>query len=210
MAGETSTPNPRSVLSSRENRRQQTGDEMDDDFNDDDRSQQVRSALLKALGLVVAVAVVIALGTVIVVQALGLDEGDSTGPVGSDPSAPRSALPTTALPVPGEESRTPEPEDERGEDADAARGRIQLDVSPVLARANERVNLTGTYRGADNVGLEVQRFEDGSWRDFGVSATVRVGTYETWVMTGRPGEQRFRMWDPAAQRGSNVVRVTIG
>ena len=29
-------------------------------------------------------------------------------------------------------------------------------------------------------------------------------------MTGRPGEQRFRMYDPEAKEGSNVVLVTIG
>ena len=47
----------------------------------------------------------------------------------------------------------------------------------------------------------MQRFEDGKWRDFGVSATVRVGTFETYVMTGQSGEQRFRMYDPATKRG---------
>ena len=78
-----------------------------------------------------------------------------------------------------------------------------------MARPNERVNLTGTYKKADNVGLQVQRFEDGKWRDFGVSATVRVGTFETYVMTGQSGEHRFRMYDPAAKEGSNVVLVTI-
>ena len=58
------------------------------------------------------------------------------------------------------------------------------------------------------MGLQVQRFEEGKWRDFGVSATVRVGTFETYVMTGQSGEQRFRMYDPAAKEGSNVVLVT--
>jgi hypothetical protein len=178
-----------------------------DDF-DDDRGDQVRSALLKALAVVVGIGVVIALGTVLVVRALGLDETGSSGPVGSAPSEPRDPLPSTALPVPGQESREAEPE-EKPEKDDNPGGRLQLSVSPVQARANERINLTGTYRGADNIGLQVQRFEEGGWRDFGVSATVRVGTYETWVMTGRPGEHRFRMWDPAAGRGSNVVMVTI-
>ena len=28
-------------------------------------------------------------------------------------------------------------------------------------------------------------------------------------MTGQSGEQRFRMFDPATKRGSNVVLVTI-
>ena len=184
-------------------------DPDDGGYDDEDRSEQVRSALLKALAVVVGIAVLIALGTVIVVRALGLDAGESAGPVGSAPSESRKPLPTTALPVPGEESQGATPSEEPSEDA-GGKGRIELSVSPVSARANERINLTGTYRGADNVGLEVQRYEDGAWRDFGVSATVRVGTYETWVMTGRPGEHRFRVWDPGARRGSNVVLVTIG
>jgi hypothetical protein len=183
---------------------------MDDDYDDEDRSEQVRSALLKALAVVVGIGVVIALGTIVVVRALGLDEEGSAGPVGAAPAQPRKPLPSTALPVPGEETEAAEPDDEDREESRATRSRrIQLAVSPVMARANERINLTGTYRGADNVGLQVQRFEEGAWRDFGVSATVRIGTYETWVMTGRPGQHRFRMWDPTAGKGSNVVLVTI-
>lgn len=187
-------------------------DDRDDDYDGydgDDRSDQVRSVLVKAVAVIAGIAVLIALGTVIVVRALGLDEGESTGPVGSGSSERRKPLPTTALPVPGEESESATPTDEPSEEP-RGKGRIQLSISPISARPNERVNLTGTYRGTDNVGLQVQRFEDGAWRDFGVDATVRVGTYETWVMTGRPGEHRFRMWDPGARRGSNVVLVTIG
>ncbi len=183
---------------------------MDDD-NDEDRSDQVRNALLKALAVVVGIGVVIALGTIVVVRALGLDEEGSSGPVGAEPSQPRKPLPSTALPVPGEKSAEAEPTDDPTEEAKKKKKRpLQLQASPLSVRPNERVNLTGTYRGADNVGLQVQRFEDGGWRDFGVSATVRVGTYETWVITGRTGRQRFRMWDPAASRGSNPVDVTIG
>ena len=73
----------------------------------------------------------------------------------------------------------------------------------------ERVNFTGTYNGADNLQLEVQRFEDGKWKDFGVQATVRVGTFETYIMTGRTGENRFRVFDPETDEGSNVILVTI-
>jgi hypothetical protein len=187
---------------------------MDDDFDDEEpseeeRSAEVRTALLKALGIVVALGVVIAIGTMLMVGALGLDDDESTGPVGAVPS-PTQPLPTTALPVPGEteSSATEEPTDLVTPD-DAAKGPIQLSVSPVLARPMERVNLTGTYPGRDSVGLKVQRFEDGQWSDFGVSATVRVGTFETYVMTGRSGENRFRMFDPETDKGSNVVLVTI-
>ena len=110
--------------------------------------------------------------------------------------------------MPGEDE-TDEPDPTKTPDS-AKTGAMRLSISPVSARPMERVNLTGTYKGADNVGLQVQRFEDGNWRDFGVTATVRVGTFETYIMTGRPGEQRFRMYDPQAKEGSNVVLVKIG
>jgi hypothetical protein len=159
--------------------------------------------------VIVLIGVVIALGTTIVVRALGLNEGASSGPVGSDPTEPTKPMPTTALPVPGEDTGSQgKPKDQIPPKA-SKKGRIQLAVSPVMARPNERVNLTGTYRKADNVGLQVQRFEDGKWRDFGVSATVSVGTFETYVMTGQSGEHRFRMFDPRTKQGSNVVLVTI-
>lgn len=180
-----------------------------DDHRDDERTAEVRGALLKALAVLVTIGVVIALGTVLVVRGLGLDEG--SGPVGS-PSGPVEPLPTSALPDPDgeDEAADDEPRDLVTPDDEPKGGRLQLDASPARAKPMERVNLTGTYRGADNVGLEVQRFENGSWSDFGVSATVRLGTYATYVMTGRPGENRFRVYDPQADRASNAVRVTIG
>jgi hypothetical protein len=184
---------------------------MDDDEDyDDDGSEQVSSVLMKGLLVIVLIAVVIALGTTIVVRALGLNEGaSSSGPVGSESTEVTKPMPTTALPVPGEDEKSEDKFEEQAPPKAGKRGRIQLDVFPVMVRPNERVNLTGTYRKADNVGLQVQRFEEGKWRDFGVSATVRVGTFETYVMTGQSGEQRFRMYDPTAKEGSNVVLVTI-
>jgi hypothetical protein len=181
----------------------------DDEYDDDEGSERVGSALRTALVAIVLIGVVIALGTVIVVRALGLDEGGSSDPVGSDsPAETTKPLPTTALPNPDEEETEAEPDDQITPKSGKG-GRLQLSASPVMARPNERINLTGTYRKADNIGLQVQRFEDGKWRDFGVDATVRVGTYETYVMTGQSGEQRFRMFDPATKRGSNVVLVTV-
>ncbi len=185
---------------------------MDDDEQDDgERSAQVRAALLKAVGVVVVIGIVIALGTTLVVRALGLDEGQSAGPVGADPATPRAPLPTTALPVPGQDSAEDAPTAEPSATQDTSKRQdVQLDISPVKARPMERVNLTGTYQGADNVTLEVQRYTDAQWRDFGVQATVRVGTYATYIQTARTGEQRLRMYDPQAKKGSNVVLVTIG
>ncbi len=183
---------------------------MNEDLTDEERSAQVRNALLKALGIVVVIGVLIAIGTTIMVHALGLNEGDDTGPVGSAPDRPTQPLPTTALPVPGEQAD--EPSDEPSESASpdkGKRGQIELSISPVMARPMERVNLTGSYKGADNLQLEVQRFDGGQWSNFGVQATVRVGTFATYIMTGRSGENRFRVFDPKTQQGSNVIMVTI-
>ncbi len=36
-----------------------------------------------------------------------------------------------------------------------------------------------------------------------------MGTFETYIMTGRSGETRFRVFDPETKQGSNVIMVTI-
>ena len=177
---------------------------------DEERDDQVRSALVKGLVLVAGIAVVIALGTVLTVKALGLGQDAATTPVGPDATQPPSQLPSSALPVPGESS-SPTMTTSPSKSPKPGKGDIQLSITPVKAQPMQRVNLTGRYPGNDNVTLAVQRYEDGSWQSFGgVQATVRVGTFATYVQTGRTGENRFRVFDPSTGKGSNVVLVTIG
>ncbi|KQT92150.1 hypothetical protein ASG49_09335 [Marmoricola sp. Leaf446] len=178
---------------------------MDHD-DQDERSEQVRGALVKGLVALLAVAVLIALGTTLMVRTLGLDEGGSEGAVGST-TEPSDPLPSSALPVPGEESPTAQPSESPSE---SAGGDIALSVSPASVGPMQRINLTGTYRGGDNARLEVQRQEDGAWTNFGVDAGVTAGTFQTYVMSGRTGENLFRLYDPANRKASNVVEVTIG
>jgi hypothetical protein len=183
---------------------------MKDDLTDEERSAQVRNVFLKALGVLVVIGVLIYLGTTVMVRALNLNE-DSSSPVGGS-NGPPKALPSTALPVPGQ--KTDEPSDDASPSASASpnagkKGDIELSISPVMASPMERVNLTGTYKGADNLQLEVQRFDAGKWTNFGVQATVKVGTFETYIMTGHAGENRFRVFDPQTDKGSNVILVTI-
>ena len=64
-------------------------------------------------------------------------------------------------------------------------------------------------RARTTMQLEVQRFDAGQWTNFGVQATVHVGTFATYIMTGRSGESRFRVFDPQTKQGSNVILVTI-
>lgn len=167
----------------------------------------------KALIALVAIAVAIGLGTFVMVRALGLNEGAATSAPVSDATV-TDPLPTTALPVPGEEAETDEAEEpeesEEPEETETPEGQLQLDVSPQQVGPSERINLTGRYQGADGVTLQVQRFEGGSWADFPVTASVNGGTFQTWIQTSRTGEQRLRMLDTQDETASNEVTVQVG
>lgn len=86
---------------------------------------------------------------------------------------------------------------------------ISLSASPLEVSAMERIYLTGTFPGGEGASLQVQRMEDG-WTDFPVSTSVSGGTFSTYVMTGRNGENRFRVVDPASGKKSNPVKVQVG
>lgn len=184
---------------------------MDDNEPEQDRSAQVRSALLKAAAVIIGIAAVIALGTTLLVRGLGLSDETDTGTPAVGKPTPVQPLPTTALPLP-EKSRPPSPTESVSEspsESPSANGKPQLAATPVIARSMERVTLSGTYPGRDAMSLQVQRFEEGRWVDFPVSAKVRVGTFDTYLMTGRAGENRFRVFDTVDKVASNPVTVTI-
>lgn len=177
------------------------------------RKQELTDVALKVAGVVLGIGIIVGIGSWVMVSALGLDSGGDSAGRRAEQVEPVQPLPSSALPVPSESV----PADPNGQptlspssSAPPSKG-IQLHASPAQVAPMERINLTGTWPGKDNVTLAVQRLEDGQWSDFaGVSATVRVGTFETWVQTGREGVQQFRMYDPGTDTASNVVRVTIG
>ena len=90
------------------------------------------------------------------------------------------------------------------------RHQITLAASPLHASASERINLSGRYPGGDGTVLQVQNFQSGSWTTFPVSVTVSGSTFRTYIYSGNPGPQRFRVVDPSSGRASNAVTVTIG
>lgn len=173
----------------------------------DDRDELLKQAAFKVLLIALAAAAVVGLGTWGMVKALGLDDTSSDSTIGGS-IEPIRPLPSTALPVPSEsipgatDAPSPSP-------STPASGELQLNASPLSVGPMERINLTGSYPGQDNLSLSVQRLENGQWTDFGVQASVRVGTFETWVQTGRIGEHQWRMFDPATQQASNPVTVTV-
>lgn len=174
-----------------------------------ERQQQVTAVVLKILGIAIAVGLVIGIGAWVMVKALGLDSADtsSSGIGRIEPPAP---LPSSALPVPsGSDLPTP---DNTGLVTPGAtvNGDLYLSASPVMVRPSERINLTGRWPGHDNESLMVQRLEGGQWADFGVQVRVNLGTFETYVLTSRTGDQKFRVYDPTTKIGSNEVTVTVG
>lgn len=167
----------------------------------------------KGAALLVGMAVVIALGTWLLVHALGLnDAGEGTPGVTIQPASP---LPTVALSAPGQASNGPAPSDGPSpvnttpSPAHKANRQLRLSATPLEVNAMERINLTGTYGNRDNVSLQVQRWENGTWGDFPIEVTVSVGTFATYVQTSHVGVNRFRVFDPAANLASNVVRITV-
>jgi hypothetical protein len=90
------------------------------------------------------------------------------------------------------------------------RSGITLFVAPQQVSSGQRINFNGVYNGADGATLQVQRREGGSWSDFPVTASVRGGSFETWIQTSRTGSTKFRVFDTSADKASNVVTVRIG
>ncbi len=87
---------------------------------------------------------------------------------------------------------------------------ITLFAAPQQVAPGERINFNGVYDGGEGATLQVQRREGGSWNDFPVTASVRGGSFETWIVTSKSGASKFRMLDESADRTSNVVKVRIG
>jgi hypothetical protein len=173
----------------------------------DRRQQEITAVILKFVGVAVSIGLAIGIGAWVVVKAVGLDAGDTSGSAPSDVRSINS-LPTTALPVPSASVPTSANTGLVTPGASVTGG-LNLTAAPVFVKPMERINLTGTWPGHDNESLLVQRLEGSTWSDFGVHVTVNVGTFATYVMTGRPGDQKFRVFDPTSKTASNEVTVTI-
>jgi hypothetical protein len=90
------------------------------------------------------------------------------------------------------------------------RKQITLSASATTVAPMERLDLTGVYPGGEGAILRVERFADGGWQDFGVTLSVSDETFSTYIQTGVPGVNRFRVVDTDSALDSNEVRVTIG
>jgi hypothetical protein len=179
-----------------------------------------RRQVLVGLGALVVVTLLV--GGIVSAMALGAARitglGDSSSAGGpaeepslyippGEPSTSPEVYPDPTRPDAEEPSESPteqEPSEKPGRESK----KITLQAFPLEASAGERITMTGVYPAGEGATLQVQRFE-GTWADFPVSATVSGGIYNTYILTSRTGEARFRVTDKALNRSSNPVTITI-
>lgn len=187
----------------------------------EDREDDPGRALAWALAAMLGVAVVVGLcigGAMVAVAQVGGLTAETDG--GTEAAAPQSLYMPSYVPtkdagddgfnLPGPED-TPDALPGGDEPTDQPRGdKITLFVAPQNVSPGERINFNGVYTDGEGAKLQIQRKEGGSWTDFPVDATVRGGSFETWIQTSRSGKTQFRVFDKDSNRASNVVTVTIG
>ncbi len=179
-----------------------------------------------AFGLLALVAVAVVVGVVAGVVAIagarvvGLDSGGPTG--GSEgqaslylpkPKATRGDDGPLITLAPGRnaENDTSDEVDPPGDSESAApKDKISLQAARTQVAPMDNIDLTGVYPDGEGAILQVQRFENGAWADFPVTASVSDGTFATYVQTGQSGVNRFRVIDTDTDKASNEVKVTIG
>ena len=88
--------------------------------------------------------------------------------------------------------------------------RIRLSADPLQASPSQRIALSGSYPGGAGSTLQVQNRQGGRWTSFPVTVTVTGSSFRTYIYSGHPGRQRFRVVDPSTGRASNAVAITIG
>jgi hypothetical protein len=190
---------------------------MASDDGDGSWARQLLLGLGALAGVALLVGLVVGALTIGAVSITGL--GESSGSASSRPSLyiPTAEPTTSPQPYPdpvgpsNQPTRSDEPSPTPSEQPSRTKKprTITLQAFPGHVSPSERIYLTGVYQDGEGAGLQVQRFE-GHWVDFPVDATVRGGIFDTYVITGRSGVNRFRVVDTGTGRASNPVSVTVG
>ena len=184
----------------------------------DRRDRPVTYGLLALVGVAVVVGLVMGLAALAGAKVLGVDGAEEASTGGAEASMylpkPEKTKPADGPSMtlaPGE-SAPVQPESSPTESETKKKTKVislsagQTSVSPMA-----QIDLTGTYPGGEGAILQVQRFENGGWTDFPASpVSVSDQTFATYVQTGQPGVQRFRVVDTDTGKASNEVKVTIG
>lgn len=183
------------------------------------RDHPVAYGLLALVAVAVVVGLIVGLGALAGARVVGVGEPEteSTGdgeasmylpkpePTTPDDGPELTLAPGEEAPPSAEESDPEESETTAKPDKAISLSAGQTSVAPMA-----QIDLTGIYPGGEGAILQVQRFENGTWTDFPASpVSVSDQTFATYVQTGQPGVQRFRMLDTGSGETSNEVKVTV-
>jgi hypothetical protein len=176
----------------------------------------VAYGLVALIGVGVVVGLILGLGALAGARVVGVgDESSATSSGGQasmylpKPERTKAADGPEITLRPGQEQPPPSEPDET-ETTKAPKKVISLSAAQTEVSPMQQIDLTGTYPGGEGAILQVQRFENGRWEDFPASpVSVSDQTFSTYVQTGVPGLQRFRVVDTGSGKPSNEVRVTV-
>jgi hypothetical protein len=180
-----------------------------------DENRPVLAGLLALVGVAVAVGLVAAVAVVAGAHVLGLGGGHAAGVAGDASGTmvvpkPRKTQPADGPSITLGSEPTSAPTKTSKPTIHKLKKQISLQAGESSVSPMGRIDLTGTYPGGEGAVLNVQKFSNGSWQDFySISATVTNSQFATYIQTGTPGVNRFRVIDSDTQKASNEVRVTI-
>ena len=176
----------------------------------DTENRPVLTGLVALVGVAVVIGLLGGLAVMVGVKAAGIGEDSGASGGGGTPATfnlPRPTDTSSTVPTPTDDTGTPAETDSPS--PSPAEG-ISLTTPQQSVGAMQQIVLTGTYQGGEGAILQVQRNEGGTWTDFPVTMSVSGGTFSTYVLTGRTGENTFRVIDTDTQATSNEVTVTVG
>lgn len=193
---------------------------MADRLEQDDQ-HPVAYGLVALAGVGVVVGLILGLAALAGARVMGVSEPETTSTDAGEASMylpkPEPTKPDKGPQLtlaPGQEAPPSSSEDSKPEKSKSPAKpskKISLSAGQTSVSPMEQIDLTGVYPGGEGAILQVQRFEGGGWTNFPASpVSVSNQTFSTYVQTGQPGVQRFRMLDTGSGKPSNQVKVNVG
>ncbi|HEX6151489.1 hypothetical protein [Nocardioides sp.] len=184
---------------------------------EENNDHPVAYGLLALIGVGVVVGLIVGLGALAGAKVVGVGDESTDGSSGGEASMylpkPEKTQPATGPEItlrPGQQTSPTDTEPSETETTKKPKKVISLSAAQTQVAPMEQIDLSGTYPGGEGKILQVQRFENGTWTDFPASpVSVSDQTFSTYVLTGIPGQQRFRMIDTGSGKTSNEVKVTV-
>jgi non-ribosomal peptide synthetase-like protein len=130
----------------------------------------------------------------------------SSSPDGPSPTTRSSSTPKPKAKASKKASKAPAPADKPSSSAKT----IRLKDRTLSAEPFQTVRIQGTYPGAVDTLLQLQRVESGEWVSYPLlSKTNKSGEFTTFIELGEPGRYQLRVRDPSSNVRSRPIVLVI-